>query len=209
MSATGPGFATDLAILDLGYGNIASIVIAFERLGCDPVRTADPDVLRAATRIVVPGVGAAGYAIDRIDTLGLREIIPALTQPVLGICLGMQLLFDHSEEDDVAMLGIIPGRVRRIDYAAGRPVPHMGWSALTLRRPVPGITDGDYAYFAHSFACDDGAHSVAIADYGAPVPAIVERDNFIAAQFHPERSGAVGAAFLKAFLARTPEPVIC
>ncbi len=206
--------APDLAILDLGYGNIASIALAFERLGCDPVRTADPDTLRSARRVVVPGVGAAGFAMARIAALGLRDVIPSLTQPVLGICLGMQLLFEHSEEDDVAMLGMIPGRVRRIAAAPGRPVPHMGWSRLTLRAPfsgigVAGLADGDYAYFAHSFACDDGPASIAVADYGGAIPAVVEHGNVIAAQFHPERSGAVGAAFLKAFLARTSEPVPC
>ena len=201
--------APDLAILDLGYGNIASIALSFERRGFDPVRTADPDTLRSARRVVVPGVGAAGFAMARIDALGLRDVIPALTQPVLGICLGMQLLFEHSEEDDVAMLGMIPGRVRRIAAAPGRPVPHMGWSRLTLRAPVAGLADGDYTYFAHSYACDHGPHSVAVADYGGAIPAVVEHGNVIAAQFHPERSGAVGAAFLKAFLARTSEPMPC
>lgn len=209
MSAAAPDSAADLAILDLGYGNIASIVLAFERLGCTPVRTADPDVLRAATRVVIPGVGAAGFAMQRIDALGLGDIIPALTQPVLGICLGMQLMFEYSEEDDVDMLGIVPGRVRRIAPAADRPVPQMGWSRLALRRPIAGLADGDYAYFAHSFACDDGPHSIAVADYGAHIPAIVERGNFLAAQFHPERSGAVGAALLKAFLDRPTEHNPC
>jgi len=209
VNAAAPDLAPDLAILDLGYGNIASIALAFERLGSAPLRTADPDTLRAATRVVVPGVGAAGFAMARIDELGLRDVIPALTQPVLGICLGMQLLFEHSEEDDVAMLGMIPGRVRRIAAAPGRPVPHMGWSRLTLRAPVAGLDDGDYAYFAHSFACDDGPASIAVTDYGGAIPAVVEYGNVIAAQFHPERSGAVGAAFLEAFLARTSEPVLC
>jgi len=201
--------APDLAILDLGYGNIASIALAFERLGCDAVRTADPDTLRGARRVLVPGVGAAGFAMARIDELGLRDVISALTQPVLGICLGMQLMFEHSEEDDVAMLGVIPGRVRRIAAAPGRPVPHMGWSKLTLRAPAAGLTDGDYAYFAHSFACDDGPANIAVAEYGGAIPAVVEHGNVIAAQFHPERSGAVGAAFLMAFLARTSEPMPC
>jgi glutamine amidotransferase len=201
--------APDLAILDLGYGNISSIALAFERLGCAPVRTADPDVLRSAQRVVVPGVGAAGFAMARIDDLGLRDVIPALTQPVLGICLGMHLMFEHSEEGDVGMLGVIPGRVRRIAAAPGRPVPRMGWSALSLRVPVAGLKDGDYAYFAHSFACDDGPASIAVAEYGGAIPAVVEHGNVIAAQFHPERSGAIGAAFLMAFLARTSEPMPC
>lgn len=190
-----------VALVDLGYGNIGSVEIALRRLGSEVIRTADPGVMRAAERVVLPGVGAAGYAMGRIDALGLRDALKALTQPLLGICLGMQLLFEASEEDHVACLGLIPGTVRKLDPAPGRPVPHMGWSRLETRADTPGLANGDYVYFAHSFACDDGPHSLAVADYGRPVPAAVCRGNVLGAQFHPERSSAAGARFLKAFLA--------
>ncbi len=113
----------------------------------------------------------------------------------------MQLLFEASEEDGASCLGLIPGRVRRLDPAPGRPVPHMGWSRLETRGPDMGLARGEFVYFAHSFACDDGPHSLAVADYGRPIPAVVRKGNVLGAQFHPERSSAAGARFLKAFLA--------
>jgi glutamine amidotransferase len=190
-----------VALIDLGYGNIGSIEIALRRLGADVIRTADPAAIRDADRVVLPGVGAAGYAMGRIETLGLRETLTGLEQPLLGICLGMQLLFEASEEAGAACLGLIPGKVRKLDPAPGRPVPHMGWSRLETRGDVPGLVSGDYVYFAHSFACDDGPHSVAVTDYGRPVPAAVRKGNVLGAQFHPERSSAAGARFMEAFLA--------
>ena len=131
----------------------------------------------------------------------LRHTLTTLTQPLLGICLGMQLLFEESEEDGADCLGLIPGRVRRLDPAPGRPVPHMGWSRLETRGEAAGLTTGDYVWFAHGFACDDGPHSIAVTDYGRLIPAAVRRENVLGAQFHPERSSAAGARFLKAFLA--------
>jgi glutamine amidotransferase len=190
-----------VALVDLGYGNIGSIEIALRRLGAAVIRTAEPDVIGAAERVVLPGVGAAGYAMGRIDALRLRDTLTTLTQPLLGICLGMQLLFEKSEEDGAECLGLIPGQVRKLEPALGLPVPHMGWSRLETRGPVPGLEAGDYVYFAHSFACDDGPHSIATADYGRPIPATVRNGNVLGAQFHPERSSAAGARFLKAFLA--------
>jgi imidazole glycerol-phosphate synthase subunit HisH len=189
-----------VAIVDLAYGNIGSIEIALKRLGAETIRTADPATIRAAERVVLPGVGAAGYAMGRIDALGLRDTLTTFTKPLLGICLGMQLLFEESEEDNTACLGLIPGKVRKLDPAPNRPVPHMGWSRLETRPDAPGLATGDYVYFAHSFACDDGPHSIAVTDYGRPVAAAVRRENVLGAQFHPERSSAAGARFLKAFL---------
>ena len=194
--------AVDLAIVDLGYGNIGSIAIAFRRFGVEPRITGDAASLAAATHVVLPGVGAAGYAMRRIEALGLAEPLRALTTPVLGICLGMQLLFDATEEDGASGLGIIPGVVGKLAPAPHRPVPHMGWSRLDVREEATGLRSGDYVYFAHSFACPDGPASVATADYGRPVPAAVRRGNFLGAQFHPERSGGPGARFLEAFLAQ-------
>lgn len=190
-----------LAIVDLGCGNLGSVAIAFERFGAAPSITADPEQISAAERVVLPGVGAAGFAMERIDALSLGETLRSLRQPVLGICLGMQLLFEESEEANAACLGIIPGRVRRLEPAPERPVPHMGWSRLAVSDPRTGLSDGDYVYFSHSFACDPGPATRVSANYGREVPAVVAKDNFWGAQFHPERSGEAGARFLQAWLA--------
>jgi imidazole glycerol-phosphate synthase subunit HisH len=190
-----------LAIVDLGCGNIGSVGIAFERFGLSPTVTADAGEIASADRVILPGVGAAGYAMERIAALNLAGPLRALDRPALGICLGMQLLFERSEEEDTACLGLVPGRVRRLEPAPGRPVPHMGWSRLDVRDESLGLRSGDYVYFAHSFACDAGPETVASADYGRDIPAVVRCGNWVGAQFHPERSGEAGARFLKAFLA--------
>lgn len=189
-----------VAIIDVGCGNVGSIDIAFARLGAETFVTGDVEAIASAERVVLPGVGAAGLAMERIRAQGLLDPIRALKQPVVGICLGMQLLFEHSEEEGVDCLGIIPGHVRKLEPAPERPVPHMGWSKLEVGDDTVGLSSGDYVYFAHSFAADHGAHSIATADYGRPIPAAVRKNNFLGAQFHPERSGDVGARFLKAFL---------
>ena len=189
-----------LAIVDLAYGNIGSIVLAFERFGVQPLVTANPDAIASADRVILPGVGAAGYAMRRIDELGLRGLLISLNQPALGICLGMQLLFERSDEADTECLGIIQGSVRSLEPAPGRPVPHMGWSALDVRDGNIGLKSGDYVYFAHGYAADSGEATVASADYGRQIPAVVRRGNWLGAQFHPERSSEAGANFLKAFL---------
>lgn len=190
-----------LAIVDLSYGNIGSIVLAFERLGVSPIVTADPAEIAGAERVVLPGVGAAGHAMQRVDQLGLSDCLRSLKQPALGICLGMQLLFDRSDEADTVCLGIIRGRVRALDPAPGLPVPHMGWSKLDVQDSATGLRSGDYVYFAHGYACEDGPATVASAEYGRSIPAVVREANWLGAQFHPERSAEVGARFLKAFLA--------
>ena len=189
-----------LALVDLGCGNLGSVALAFERLGIAARITADPAAIAAADKVILPGVGAAGFAMERIAALGLAEPLRALTQPVLGICLGMQLLFERSEEEDTACLGIVPGSVRKLEPAPGMPVPHMGWSKLDVVDQGLGLATGDYVYFAHSFACDDGPWTAAAAQYGRRIPAVVRHRNFLGAQFHPERSGEAGARFLKAFL---------
>ncbi|QNP46441.1 imidazole glycerol phosphate synthase subunit HisH [Sphingomonas sediminicola] len=189
-----------LAIVDLGCGNIGSVRLAFRRFGLSPFVTADPEQLAAADKVVLPGVGAAGFAMERIQALGLREPLRSLKQPALGICLGMQLLFDRSEEEDVDCLGIIPGAVRALEPEPERPVPHMGWSRVHVGNQDLGLRSGDYVYFAHSYACDDGPATVARADYGRPIPAVVRTGNWLGAQFHPERSGEAGARFLQSFL---------
>ncbi len=189
-----------LVIVDLGCGNIGSVRLALRRFGIEPVVSADAEQIAGADKVILPGVGAAGFAMERVDALGLRDTLTALRQPALGICLGMQLLFERSEEGGVQGLGIIPGQVRALTPEAGRPVPHMGWSRIGVRQPGSGLEDGDYLYFAHSFACDDGPATMAASDYGRPIPAVVRHGNWLGAQFHPERSGTAGARFLQGFL---------
>jgi glutamine amidotransferase len=189
-----------LAIVDLGCANLGSVAIAFERLGLDLKITADPAEIAGAERVVLPGVGAAGFAMRRIDELGLREPLKALQQPVLGICLGMQLLFERSDEDGAECLGIIPGEVRRLEAGPELPVPHMGWSKLRVSGDALGLEDGDYVYFAHSFAADPGPHVRASAEHGREIPAVVKARNFTGVQFHPERSGSAGTRLLQNFV---------
>jgi glutamine amidotransferase len=190
----------NLVIVDVGCGNIGSVGIAFERFGLTPCITADAEAIAAADKVILPGVGAAGYAMEQIDARGLAPVLKGLTQPVLGICLGMQLLFERSEEEDTQCLGLIPGKVRRLAAAPAMPVPHMGWSRLEVADEALGLTTGDYVYFAHSFACDEGPWVIASAEYGRAIPAVVRTANFTGTQFHPERSGEAGARFLQRFL---------
>jgi glutamine amidotransferase len=184
--------------------NLASLQFALQRQGAPSIVSADAAAIAAASHVILPGVGAAAQAMTRFREHGLDLLIPTLKQPVLGICLGMQLLHDTSQEGDVACLGIIPGRALRLAPGAGRPVPHMGWNTLDIRRScalLEGLADGEYAYFVHSFALEVGDATVASTHYGAPFSACVQWRNFYGAQFHPERSAAVGARVLKNFLA--------
>jgi len=191
-------------IVASGGANIASLQFALQRLEVDSAVSADAAEIRAASHVILPGVGAAADAMSRLRQSRLDAVIPTLEQPVLGICLGMQLLYEASQEDDARCLGIIPGRAARLAQAPDRPVPHMGWNTLEIRRPCPllaGLADGDYAYFVHSYALNVSAATVASTAYGAPFSACVQWRNFYGAQFHPERSAAVGARLLKNFLA--------
>ena len=193
----------DVAIVDSGGANLASLQHALTRLGARSRVTADVRGIEAAPRVIVPGVGSAQSAMDRLRRTGLDSRLPLLRQPVLGICLGMQLLFSNSDEGETDCLGIIEGRVRRLLPTPERPVPHMGWNSLTDRRPDPlldGITDDDYFYFVHSFAAAPAVTTLAATRYGDSLAAVVRQDNFWGAQFHPERSGRPGARLLDNFL---------
>jgi len=190
---------TALAILDLGYGNVDSIRLAFARLGVEAELISDAEAADRAERLVLPGVGAAGYAMGKLRDAGLIEALKRRTKPLLGICLGMQMMFEASDEGDTPLLGLIPGRVRALDPAPGRPVPHMGWTRIDEAQAV-GLAAGDYVYFAHGFACDDGPATAARATYGRAIPAAVRQDHLWGAQFHPERSSIAGSRFLQAFL---------
>ena len=192
-----------VAIVDSGGANLASLAFAFCRLGVRPRLTREAATLARADRVVLPGVGAAGAAMGRLSTLRLVPVIRSLTQPVLGICLGMQLLFQHSDEDDTPCLGLLPQTVRSLIFRPGLPVPHMGWNTLRSITSDPllgGIAEGSYVYFVHRYAVPVGEATLAASDYGQPLSAVIRARNFWGTQFHPERSGAPGAQILQNFL---------
>lgn len=195
--------AGPVAIIDSGGANIASLLFALERLGFAARLTTDAAIIRRADRVILPGVGAAADAMQRLRDSGLVDVIRALQQPVLGICLGMQLLAEASEEEDVDCLGIIPGVARRLPVAEGFPVPNMGWCPVTRVAATPlfdGIADGSYFYFVHSYALPPTEYTLATAHHADAFSAVIGRNNFIAAQFHPERSSTDGARLLRNFL---------
>ena len=192
-----------VVVIELGCANTASVLFALERLGAQAVLSSDAAEIATAERVVLPGVGAAGFAMKRINELGLYETIRGLKQPLLGVCLGQQLLFDASEEGDVECLGLIPGRVVKMDAPAPLVVPHMGWNQLEAVREDPltqGLSAGDYAYFVHSFVCPVTEHTLVQSTYGQPFAAMVRNGNVWGCQFHPERSSATGAKILENFL---------
>ncbi len=196
-----------LAIVDSGGANIASLLYAFERLGVAAELTTDADLIRAAPRVVLPGVGAARDAMQRLRDARLVDVVRGLRQPVLGICLGMQLLCEASEEEDVDCLGVIPGVVRRLHVADGLAVPNMGWCATNPVRPHPvlrNLRGGSWFYFVHSYALPVTSDTIATARHTDDFTAAVARDNFVAAQFHPERSSQAGATLLANFLGWQP-----
>jgi len=197
---------TEAVIIDSGGANLASLQFALARLGVRAPVTADAREIAAAARVVLPGVGSAPDAMQRLRRSGLAELLPRLRQPVLGICLGMQLLFERSAEGMTECLGVLPGTVRRLDAVAGRPVPHMGWNQLAQVREDPllaGIEPGEYFYFVHSYAVPASAVTLAHVHYGEAVSAVVRRDNFLGTQFHRERSASAGARLLDNFLRLT------
>ncbi len=192
-----------VVIIDSGGANLASLVYALRRLGAEPQISTERAVIRAASHVLLPGVGSAGDAMARLQSCGVSTLVPTLRQPVLGICLGMQLFFEHSEEDSAQCLGILPGAVTRLTAAPDRPVPHMGWNTLEALYDDPLLRDfsaNDYLYFVHSYYAPLCAGTVASTDYGVALSAIVRRDNFAGVQFHPERSSNAGARLLHNFL---------
>ncbi|MBW8312760.1 MAG: imidazole glycerol phosphate synthase subunit HisH [Rhizobium sp.] len=193
----------NVVLVDSGGANLGSVRYALQRLGVEAAVSGDAAVIAAADRVILPGVGAAGPGMARLRELGLVQPLRELRQPLLGICLGMQLLFEGSEEGGETCLGLIPGLVGRMPESPGVRVPHMGWNRLQARRESPllrGIADGAQAYFVHSYAAPVTADTVAESVHGQAFAAIVQRGNVAGAQFHPERSGAVGARLLANFL---------
>ncbi len=191
-----------IAIIDYNAGNVRSVLFAMERLGVEAVLTSDHEKIRSAQKVIFPGVGEARNTMNYLQQSGLDEVIKSLRQPVFGICLGMQLLCTHSEEYDTNCLGIIPQEVKRFRPTRGEKVPHMGWNSIHqlsngLFQPE---LEGKHAYFVHSYYVEEGPFTTATTDYIHPFSSALQKDNFYATQFHPEKSGRVGEAILKGFL---------
>lgn len=195
-----------IAITDYDTGNLRSVANALRRIGAEFTVTSDAAVLRQADRVLLPGVGEASSAMAKLRERGLDALIPTLTQPVLGICIGMQLMCLSSEEGDARCMGIFPARVLRLPATAADgarlKVPHVGWNTITsLRSPLFDETAGEtYVYYVHSFAAEPCAATIATTDYGRPFSAALGSGNFFGTQFHPEKSGAAGARILLNFL---------
>jgi glutamine amidotransferase len=198
---------TDLVIIDAGGANLGSVRAAFARLGVTPELSRDPARIAAAERLVLPGVGAAAPVMKTLRDSGLDALLRSLKTPLLGVCIGMQVLFERSEEGDVAGLGLLRGQVRKLPASPGIRMPHMGWNRLARRVDSPlldGIDEGAQAYFVHSYGVIGSADAIAETEHGSTFCAAVARGNIAGAQFHPERSGDVGARFLRNFLSWTP-----
>ena len=201
-----------VALVDCGGANIASLRFALKRLGVEAHFTRDASKIESAALVILPGVGAAGSGMERLAAAGLEGLIPRLTQPVLGICLGMQLLYDGSSEDDTPCLGVIPGRVDLLEGSPQHTIPHMGWNQVIQRGEpglLAGIPDGAWFYFAHSYAGPVSAGCVGETNHGRGFASVVHKDNFYGVQFHPERSGRHGARLLKNFLALEWKEAAC
>ena len=197
---------TDVAIIDSGGANIASVRFALHRLGVRSTLTNDVAVIQSASHVLLPGVGAAKDAMSRLKDAGLIDVIRSLKQPVLGICLGMQLLCEGSEEEDTECLGLLPGIARRLPASTECPVPNMGWCATAKsvsHHLLKDIEDGSFFYYVHSYALPVSGHTIATAQHASRFSSMLAKDNIVAAQFHPERSSQAGAQLLKNFLDNT------
>ncbi|WP_297830285.1 imidazole glycerol phosphate synthase subunit HisH [uncultured Rikenella sp.] len=191
-----------VTIIDYGTGNLRSVINAFERLGTDYLLTSDPVAIQNAERVLLPGVGEAATAMAQLRDKGLTDLLRHLKCPVLGICLGMQLLCAYSEEGETECLGVFPNRVRRFPADAGVKVPHVGWNSIhDLKSPLyKDIKEGEYVYYVHSYAAEINECTAAATDYGGWFSGSLYKDNFYGCQFHPEKSGAVGGRILANFL---------
>ena len=203
-----------IAIINYDAGNIRSVIFALERLGVQPILTSDIETIQTADKVIFPGQGEASSAMRSLRERGLDKVIPTLKQPFLGICVGMQLLCEHSEENDTPCLGVIPQNVIRFPTIQGLKVPHVGWNTISCENTEGGTNsenggngsilsldfDDNYFYFVHSYYVEKGIYTTATCDYGVPFAACLRKDNFHAAQFHPEKSSRAGEQLLRNFL---------
>jgi len=194
-----------VVIIPHNTANLGSVLFALQRLDADSMISTDINTIRKASKVIIPGVGAAIPAMKTYQYLQLTDAIATLTQPVLGICLGMQLLYERSTEDgDTPCLNIFPGTIAAMTAQPGIRIPHMGWNNLKIEKPscplLNGIEDQDYAYFVHSYYAPINQYTVATTKHGVNFSALVQKNNFFGCQFHPERSGFVGSQILENFL---------
>lgn len=195
-----------IVIIKYNAGNIESVKNALNRLGVNAEITADPEKIMNADKIIFPGVGEASTTMAYLRKTGLDKLIVSLKQPVLGICLGLQLMCSHSEENDTECLGIFEEKVKRFIPNPGEEfvtkVPHMGWNAIKdLKSGIfTGKLENEYVYFVHSYYAEKSEHTIATCDYILPFSAALKRNNFYATQFHPEKSGTIGAKILENFI---------
>ena len=193
-----------IAIINYDAGNIRSVIFALERLGVQPILTSDIETIQTADKVIFPGQGEASSAMRSLRERGLDTVIPTLKQPFLGVCVGMQLLCQYSEENDTPCLGVIPQPVLRFPTDSGLKVPHVGWNTISCKNTEGGILspefEGNYFYFVHSYYVENGIYTTATCDYGLSFSACLRKDNFHAAQFHPEKSSIAGEQLLKNFL---------
>lgn len=189
-----------VVIIDYGAGNVQSVRFALERLGISPILSNDHEEITSADKVIFPGVGEARSAMQAINAKGLQHLIPTLAQPVLGVCLGMQLLCKHSVERNTDGIGVFPMTVEKM--TGDIKVPHMGWNQITdLKSPLfDGLNDGEYMYFVHGYFVPNSPYSIATTDYGIPYASAIQKDNFFGCQFHPEKSSNAGQRILKNFL---------
>jgi len=194
----------DIAIIDYNAGNIRSVDFALQRLGVNAEITGDKEKIASANKVIFPGVGEASSAMRHLKKEGLDQLIRELEQPVLGICIGLQLLCSHSEEGDVDCIGIFDEKVKLFDHSDNPflKIPEMGWNNIhDLKSPLfKGVEENDYVYFVHSYYAEIGSQTIATGDYINHFSAALHKDNFYATQFHPEKSGPVGAKVLKNFV---------
>lgn len=191
-----------IAVINSGGANLGSVQHALRRLGVEPVLTSDAEMIQSANKVILPGVGAAAGAMHALRSAGLVEAIRGLTQPVLGICLGLQLMFESSEEGNIDCLGLIPGRVRRLQAGEGLRLPHMGWNRVEWIADDPlahGLDGSEWFYFVHGFAAP-ADHAAAVSKHGQRFAAVVRHNNFSACQFHPEKSAGAGLQILHNFI---------
>lgn len=190
----------NIVIIDYGAGNVKSVQFALERLGYDAICSNDPAVIRDADKVIFPGVGEAQSAMREIRKYQLETVIPELKQPVLGICLGMQLMCKHSEENDTDCLGIFPVEVKKFEVSL--KVPHIGWNQIIDLKGhlFDKVEESDYVYYVHSFYVPENKYSIADTEYGIKYSGAIQKDNFYACQFHPEKSGDLGEQILKNFI---------
>lgn len=191
-----------VAIVKYNAGNVQSVLYALARLGIEAELTDDPVRLQAADKVIFPGVGEASSAMRYLRGRGLDTILTSLTQPFLGICLGMQLMANHSEEGNTTCLGVFDHEVKLFPASVGK-VPHMGWNLLVEQEGplLQNLPADPYVYFVHSYYVEPGESTIATCDYGMPFSAVMQKENYYATQFHPEKSGVVGAKILENFLA--------